>query len=144
MGMKIAAAVLSTLWLIEIAHTGAQTPSPRSSLAGVFTDAQAERGKTAYQDSCASCHGAALVARSDDAPSLTAPDFKDAWIGKSIGERYERVRSTMPQDGPGSLSNQAYVDIVAYILKFNGYPAGDQELKPDAATLQQIIIEPVP
>ena len=50
------------------------------------------------------------------------------------------IRTTMPQGAPASLSPQAYVDIVAYMLQVNDYPAGDVELPTAESELEAIII----
>ena len=90
------------------------------------------------------CHGSEL--RSADREIDTSPDksFKFGWIGKTIAEKYELVRDTMPPKEEHSLSDQVYLDIVTYILKFNNVPAGDQELKPDLEILKQISIATPP
>jgi quinoprotein glucose dehydrogenase len=116
--------------------------APASIWDGVFSKAQAERGKNAYQASCATCHGDDLVAVDPEAPSLTGPRFKAEWIGKTIGERFQLARDTMPSNDPGSLDDKTYVDIMAFILDFNGYPAGARELEPDVDALGRIVIEP--
>jgi mono/diheme cytochrome c family protein len=114
---------------------------PASIWDGVFSDAQVQRGKNAYQGSCASCHGDDLVAVDPEAPSLTGPRFKAEWVGKTIGERFELARESMPLDNPGSLDDKTYVDILAFILHFNGYPSGDRELEADIDALSRVVIQ---
>ena len=116
-------------------------PSPPSIWDGVFSEAQVRRGKQAYQASCAACHGDNLVAVDPESPSLTGPRFKVAWVGKTIAEPFEVTRKTMPPTSPGSLDNQTNVDILAFVLEFNGYPTGPQELGVDLAVLKRIVIE---
>ena len=115
-------------------------PSP-SIWDGVFSEAQVRRGKQAYQASCAACHGDNLVSVDPESPSLTGPRFKVAWVGKTIAEPFELTRKTMPPTSPGSLDNQTNVDIVAFVLEFNGYPTGPTELGADLAVLKSILIE---
>jgi mono/diheme cytochrome c family protein len=154
--MMKAAAAVSLLLLFGIPHglwVPATAPSsvaasPQSSSkisiwSGVFTAEQAKRGEELYQARCADCHGEKLVSASD-APTLAAPAFKFAWHQKTIAERFEVIRTTMPPGGSGTLSDQEYLDIVAYILQFNAYPSGNQELKPDKEMLDKIVIEPAP
>ena len=139
------------VWLrVYAAHSGAtavaaivQSASPGSIASGIFTAEQAKRGEQLYQSRCAECHGDKLVSDSD-APTLTAPAFKYSWHQKTIAERLERIRTTMPPGGAGSLSDQEYLDIIAYILEFNGYPVGNQELKPDKGALEKIVIKQAP
>jgi mono/diheme cytochrome c family protein len=108
---------------------------------GVYSDAQAARGKAVYDARCTSCHGAGLEG-ADVAPSLSGDRFTGAWQGQSVGGLVTRVRTTMPLDDPGSLGMKDSVDVVAYILKQNQFPAGAAELPGDAAPLQQIGIVP--
>ncbi len=109
---------------------------------GVFTEMQAQRGEAAYQSNCAACHGRTLQATNPDAPNLTGPSFGISWNGKPVADLFTLMRTSMPLGAPGSLRDPEYLDIVAYVLKFNGYPAGDRELGPDDQLLKQIVIEP--
>jgi len=109
----------------------------RSVWGGVYTDAQAERGAEAYQASCQSCHGAQLTGQGEAKP-LTGASFLSNWNGLSVGDLFERVRTTMPINAPKSLPRGAYADILAYVLKFNGFPAGAAELPGRAEMLADI------
>jgi mono/diheme cytochrome c family protein len=142
--VKTASFAIVLICVAALSRAAVQSGTAGSILAGVSTAEQADRGKVTYQASCASCHGANLMSRSDDAPSLSGPDFKIGWNGKTVGDLYDRVRTSMPMGAVGTLSDQQYVDIIAFVLQSNGYPAGHQELKPDPAALKQITIEPVP
>lgn len=97
---------------------------------GVFTAEQAVRGQSGYQKACGSCHGTGLEG-DGFAPPLIGEPFTDRWQGGSVGDLLLVVKTTMPQDRPGSLSADAYADIVAYLLKMNNYPAGQRELSQD-------------
>lgn len=110
---------------------------------GVFSEAQAQRGKALYQARCAICHGQDLVADFADieSPSLTGTRFNLDWVGKTIAERFQRIRRTMPPTNPGGLDDQTAIDIVAFILEFNGYPSAKQELRADIRVLEKIAIE---
>src|SRR5437868_6557004 len=68
----------------------------RSTAEGVFTDEQAKNGESAYQARCASCHGADLHSTDSEAPDLTDASFKTGWGGKTLAERFETIRGTMP------------------------------------------------
>src|SRR5262245_34688578 len=139
--MKHTGALLGiTIFLLGIASVGAQK-APESIWEGIFTDAQIERGKTAYTANCGSCHGPNLNSRENGVASLGGQDFDFNWRGQTIGERFERTKKTMPPQGTGKLSDQVYVDIIAYILQYNGYPTGDIELKADLDNLRKIVIE---
>jgi len=73
---------------------------------------------------------------------LTEGIFKFGWKGKTIAETFEQIRSTMPLRNARSLDDQTYLDILAYILQFNGAPSGNQKLEPGLPILHQIVIEP--
>lgn len=109
-------------------------------MAGIFTEEQAQRGAELYARTCAGCHGAELVSSDPDFPTLAAPAFRWSWGGKPLGEKFEKVK-TMPPNAKGSFSDQEYLDMVAYILHFNGYPAGEEELTPEAP-LDDIVVTP--
>ena len=74
-------------------------------------------------------------------PPLTGGVFMANWDGLSVGDLTDRIRSSMPLDRPGSLSRQDNVDVVAYILRFNQFPAGKDELPREIQTLKQIVFK---
>ena len=113
---------------------------PRSVWDGVYTQEQAERGHALYNQHCASCHGDTL-AGGDVPPPLAGADFLSNWNGLTVGDLFERIRRSMPQDNPGRLSRQQNADILAYIFSFNKFPAGKTELAHDTELLKQIRIE---
>lgn len=104
------------------------------------TDEQAKKGEAAYQSVCASCHGTDLRSTEPEAPDLTEGAFKFGWQGKTIAEKFETIRNTMPPGRKGNVDDQTYLDIVAYILRFNKVPEGNQALQPDLEKLKQIVI----
>jgi len=118
----------------------AQDSASKSTAAGVFTPEQAKRGAAAYNANCASCHGDDLRSTDREVTFLTETAFKNGWIGKTIAQKFEVTRDTMPPRAERSLDDQVYLDIVTYILQFNKVPSGQQELKPDAEILKQIVI----
>lgn len=126
--------------MVSALARGAQ---PISTVNGVFSEAQATRGEDAYYGRCAGCHGDDLISVDAETPSLTGPRFKAQWVGKTLAELFELIRTTMPSTGPGTLDDQTNIDIVAFILGFNGYQAGGQELAADSGALEAITIEPL-
>ena len=106
---------------------------------GVYTAPQAERGRSAYMQSCSSCHADDLRGRST-APSLIEESFLFLWSDMSVGDLFERTRMLMPSDRPGSLPSATYADIIAFVMSKNGFPAGSTELSADVASLKQIVI----
>ena len=107
---------------------------------GVYTAEQAKRGETAYLQSCASCHGPALDG-GDMTPPLVGGAFTSNWNDLTVGDLFDRIRTTMPLDNPGRLSRPQTADVIAFVLKANGWPAGEAELAPDPAASRQIRIE---
>jgi quinoprotein glucose dehydrogenase len=113
---------------------------------GVYTAAQADRGKGGYAGSCASCHGRNLEgghifgSRTRSAPALRGETFLSKWNGLSAGELFVRVSTNMPLDHPGSLSDDANADIVAFMMQANGFPAGGRDLPSDVEVMKTILI----
>jgi len=105
---------------------------------GVYTDAQAERGRASYQQSCVGCHRDDL--RGDNtAPSLVGESFTFLWGDMEVGELSARIQKLMPPERPGSLPAQTYIDIVAFMLQKNAFPAGSVELSADPVALHILI-----
>ena len=107
---------------------------------GVYTTAQATRGKEIFSENCKDCHMEDLQGDTADVPALVGDVFLDEWMDKSLDELFTRMRSTMPQDSPQSLSTQMYLDVLAYILQSNKFPAAEVELKRDANLMKAMMI----
>ena len=105
----------------------------KTTLDGVFTAAQAERGKTQFAGRCAGCHQADLSG--DRGPALKGDAFLSHWESGSVHSLFEKIRDTMPASGPADVTDEAKADIVAYLLQSNGFPAGKAELRAEADTL---------
>ena len=73
-------------------------------------------------------------------PALAGDVFVKTWLTLMVGDLFDRVRTSMPMDKPGSLTPEATSDIVAFMLQANDYPAGSAELRPDPAALKGITI----
>ena len=110
---------------------------PASVWDGVYTEAQTGRGKPLYDRECAACHGTSMNG-GEEAPPLTGPAFMANWSGLSVGDLFERIRLSMPEGRPGTLSRQQNADILAYMLNVNQFPAGKAELQKDTDRLKQI------
>jgi mono/diheme cytochrome c family protein len=140
-------AVINVAWvaagaLVLVTGARAQEPKPaagRTVWDGVYSEQQAERGRSAYMDACASCHAKDLRGDST-APSLVEESFSFQWSDATVAELFDRIRTLMPSDRPNSLSSQRYRDIVAFVLQANTFPAGDKDLDEDVAALRQILI----
>jgi quinoprotein glucose dehydrogenase len=142
--MKLCNAVAGFMLFCAIGIAQGQEPAAKSTSSGVFSNEQAKRGEAAYNANCVTCHGAELRSTDREVPHLSDKSFKFSWIGKTIAEKYESVRDTMPPKEEHSLSDQVYLDIVTYVLKFNKVPVGDRELKPNLEILKQITIAAPP
>lgn len=102
---------------------------------GIYTTEQANRGKAEFVATCSTCH-----LDSATAPALIGETFISTWDNQTVRDLYSRLRTTMPADNPGTLSETITLDIVAYLLQANGFPAGTEELKGGADRLQAIRI----
>ncbi|MGB9467371.1 MAG: cytochrome c [Candidatus Acidiferrum sp.] len=114
----------------------------RSVWDGVYTEEQAKRGEALYQKECKGCHGDTL-AGGESAPPLTGGAFLSNWNGLTLGDLFERVRKTMPQNAPGKLNRQQNADILAFTLSVNKFPAGKTELSRQTEFLKEIRFEAV-
>ena len=103
---------------------------------GVYSAEQATRGAEAYEKACASCHMADLRGEGF-APALNGDAFSLRWEMGKLGDLFTIVKGTMPADNPGSLTTAQYAEIVAFLLKANGYPAG-QALSEDPKDSVQV------
>jgi mono/diheme cytochrome c family protein len=117
-----------------------QATAARSVWDGVYTAEQAKRGEPLYAQHCSSCHGSTFEG-GEMAPPLAGGAFNANWNGLSLGDLTERIRISMPQNSPGSLSRQQYVDILATMLGGGEFPQGKTELPRDVESLKQITFE---
>jgi mono/diheme cytochrome c family protein len=108
-------------WLVLQAQ---QTSKTRTVWDGAYTDAQAARGEARYRASCISCH--------NEGPRRGEAFIRD-WSGSDVGSLFARIKTSMPPGATGSLSDAEYLDIVAYMLRVNEFPAGDEELRAETA-----------
>ena len=106
---------------------------------GVYSIDQASRGETVYKETCVSCHGQDLGGNSNS-PGLVGMGFMFLWEGKTLGEFFEKIRSDMPTDRPGQLTQKNYLDVLAYILLQNNFPSRTEELSSNKDILKEITI----
>jgi mono/diheme cytochrome c family protein len=136
--MRIGAAIAA---VVGLAGIGA-SQSPRSVWDGVYSADQAKRGQARYTELCASCHGDTLGG-GESAPPLAGGEFLSNWNSLTVGDLFDRTRSTMPQNNPGSLSREANAEIMAYLLNANQFPPGKDALPQASEVLKEIRIEAV-
>ena len=122
--------------VIASAQDSAAAAAPERPLtSGVYSAKQVERGEGVYKTSCQSCHAKT---------EYTGDKFKVAWVSKTAFDIFNQVRTEMPEDNPGSLERQEYVDVIAYIFSLNAYPAGPNDLPGDDDGLKKIRIDNPP
>jgi cytochrome c len=143
--MKVRIAIVSVLmvWSVSVMNTAArmqEVKTTRSVWDGVYTEEQAKRGGQSYADACSMCHGEALQGDGFAAP-LSGTTFMSNWDGLTLGDLFERMRISMPPDAPSAVTREAKVDILAYVLKFNQFPAGQTELERETEKMKQIKFE---
>ena len=88
-----------------------------------------------FGQSCAGCHALASAGK---APLVGEPFWK-SFAQKTVGDLLEFVSANMPNGNPRSLSESTYGDIVALMLKSNGFPAGTTDLRRDTIANVQIV-----
>jgi ankyrin repeat protein len=120
------------------AQAAAPAAATKSVWDGAYTEGQAARGQERYRTACAACHAEDLLGA--QGPALAGQAFLDRWAGSTVFDMVQVIKQSMPQEAPDSLGMPAYVDIVAYLLKGNGGPAGSSELPTEADALRQILV----
>jgi cytochrome c553 len=106
---------------------------------GVYTSAQAERGKATFDVSCSRCHNADLSG-SERGPTLTGDKFQSNWMDGSLEPLFSFIRDQMPQGSANIVSDDSKADVLAYILQRNSFPPGKTELTANGARLDTIQI----
>ena len=94
-----------------------------------YTTRQATRGDGLFRDNCVSCHASS---------EFRGSSFERRWRNRAVGDIYEFVLYSMPDDNPGGLPEQTYADIIAYMLQLNDFPAGESELPTSMGALMQM------
>src|SRR5437762_2987499 len=119
--MKTRSLILTTALFLAPALAAQQTPEPRKTVwDGVYTDAQADRGREHYMANCSPCHGVDLEGL--NGVRLNGPDFMERWREFNITGLYDFISKSMPRqrpnspNKPGSLSESTYTDIISLIL----------------------------
>ncbi|MBM4195175.1 MAG: cytochrome c [Gemmatimonadetes bacterium] len=131
----VAAATLLCAPPAAYGQSGAAPAAAASTVAGVYTAAQASRGEVVYKAKCLECH----------VPTdYTGEAFTAKFVGGTVYDMFEQIRSSMPQDNPGSLSPQEYTDVVAFLFQLNALPTGDAELPLEKEAQKAIKVEAKP
>lgn len=127
--ISIVAAILSALPIVgAVAQPGTAQGNVPKIWSGVYFAAQADRGKALFQDTCTTCHNFDLKGNSGRGPALVGDPFMENWETESLNALYTKMKTTMPRNNPGTLTEESYLNLLAYILQTNGYPEGAAEL----------------
>jgi S-disulfanyl-L-cysteine oxidoreductase SoxD len=110
---------------------GADSATARAAASGVYSEEQAAKGKVAFETYCASCHSPTFHSDST---------FRKSWFGRTVHDLFKVLKTTMPEDNVGGLSDEEYTRVIAYILQLNGFPAGKDSLRTDSTSLVRIKI----
>jgi len=115
---------------------------PQNVWGGVYTEAQADRGRETYRTACGHCHRDDLTGGGSEegAPALVGPIFTYRWQGEPLSEMFLTIGTTMPKNKPDTLTPQAVADIMSFLLKMNEMPSGTSELPADLDVLKQIAV----
>lgn len=143
---RIGTAVLTvavTMFMLVAARNASSVSHAQAATAtttiwdGVYTDAQAARGKMLYADSCSQCHGDSPEG-TPIAPAMTGDDFFGHYKDQSVEALYTKIQQTMPKGEEGSLKPEQVADLIAFLAMSNMWPAGEKELPSDPEALKQI------
>jgi mono/diheme cytochrome c family protein len=134
--VSIIAWTVALLGAITTIGVTGQSPTARSVLSGIYSEEQAVHGQALYYQHCLQCHGE-MMNGVDQAPPLAGPQFSGIWSGETLWSLVERI-GTMPPDKPGTLTDQESVNILVYMLWFNGFPIGKTSLATDKNVLTEI------
>jgi S-disulfanyl-L-cysteine oxidoreductase SoxD len=150
MNFKIPA--LAGLLALGGARRSTDAQVPASVWGGVYTQDQAKRGEALYKQQCATCHGDMLEGNGQTEraqslkrilPPLSGDVFMGDWNRRPLSDLFDKIRRTMPRDDPGKITLEQSADILAYMLKFDGFPAGKAELPADPSSLTETLFETV-
>ncbi|MFN2323413.1 MAG: c-type cytochrome [Trueperaceae bacterium] len=98
--------------------------------------AQVEEGASVFSNACAECHGARLEGFAHF-PALVGDAFQSEWSDRPVADLHTYVAEQMPLGAAGSLSDEAYAAVVAYLLERNGFEPGEAPFDPsDEAVLE--------
>lgn len=109
---------------------------------GLFAEEQVGAGSDVYKAQCQVCHGDKLLSGEMGGPPLSGAFFFNRWEGKTLGEFYEYIHDFMPFGQGGLLSKTEYSDVVAFILDYNGFAAGETAFSPDSDLAELVIAKP--
>jgi glucose dehydrogenase len=104
--MKITPSLFLFTSLVSLTLTGGFSAKASAQTASVT------RGGDLFSAECSRCH----------VPSQWVGVLNNRWINKSGEELFTQIRATMPAETPGSLSDDEYYDVTAFILASANMP----------------------
>lgn len=131
-GVASAALVLVAVGVWSAVPMSALQAQARTTKAGVYTPDQAVKGREVFNSNCLGCHTTA---------THQGPAFTNKWFGRPLFDLFDYVSQAMPKAAPGSLTEDEYVWVTAYILRLNGMPAGRTELSPEPTWLKSVRVD---
>jgi len=138
--MVVAGAVV-----IETSVAAQSSAAAKSAWTGVYTDAQADRGEREYGRTCSHCHGLSLEGDgSREIPALVLDSFMRHWRGRPVQALFDTLMRSMPADDRGSMTPRMTADMIAYLLRANGAPAGDAPLPSERDALAGLVFDEKP
>jgi cytochrome c len=139
--LRSASVIICLVAPLLLAPTSALHSEESNNATIMYSEEQALRGHDLYNEHCASCHGEALEGQGS--LPLSGATFRARWADDhhSVDDLFYIIRTLMPYGQPATLSKQQYIDIIAYILMVNGYPAGAQPLPSDPPILKRMTIK---
>jgi S-disulfanyl-L-cysteine oxidoreductase SoxD len=128
---RISLVLLAAVVGVDAAAAQTSSTAERSVATGAYSENQATKGEADFRSFCASCH--TVADHTDD-------KFKMNWLGRTVFDLFKTLKTTMPDDNIGGLTDDQYTRVVAYILKINGFPAGADSLKADSTEMAKLRI----
>ncbi|MEX2153158.1 MAG: cytochrome c [Gemmatimonadaceae bacterium] len=128
---------LSLLLALVAAPLAAQSNGPPERSAathGAYAEDQATQGEMVFKKFCASCHELSFH---------TGEQFRMSWFSRTVYDLFKVLKTTMPEDNIGGLTDDEYARVMAYVFKLNGFPASADSLRADSLEMQRIRIGPV-
>jgi mono/diheme cytochrome c family protein len=103
--------------------------TPTATAPASFSDEQADRGRSVFRATCTECHYSS---------EFRDRQFRFKWRRRTVADLFEHISTSMPENSPGSLPDQQYVDVITYILRMNGFEPGMEELPADPDAMETI------
>jgi mono/diheme cytochrome c family protein len=143
--MKLVAVLSCFILCLSLAGEEQASAQGRTVLDGVYSEAQAARGKEAYTQGCVTCHMESLRGffEGGAAPPIIGESFVKGWEAASVLDLFAKLRDTMPKDNADSVDEASKLDILTYLLQMNEFPVGKADLAMDTSLLAGTMVVPL-